>query len=145
MNNNYSSESTEPKGITMMTASPFAPNPGSPRSSSFYTKYLLDLTRSFVLAATFLTRTSGSPPPDPCMDHNRQQQQNRNEQLYEHRSADPAWRQQWIHRSGSRCRGQNPTRHSHRRIVYLYLNSYLYFNKSVGLYRPKDFLAKRGN
>jgi len=48
----------------MMTASPFVPNPGSPRSSSFYTKYLLDLTKSFTLISTFLTKTGGSPPLD---------------------------------------------------------------------------------
>jgi hypothetical protein len=68
LNNDYSSESTDPPGITMMTASPFIPNSGSPRSSSFYTKYILDLTRPFMITATFLTRTtrgaSGSPPLD---------------------------------------------------------------------------------
>jgi hypothetical protein len=48
----------------MMTASPFAPNPGSPRSSSFYTKTQIDLTKSFVLSATFLTRTSAQAPLD---------------------------------------------------------------------------------
>jgi len=64
LNNGYSSESTNPVGITMMTASPFVPNPGSPRSSSFYTKYVIDLTKSFTLTATFLTRTGGSPPLD---------------------------------------------------------------------------------
>jgi Concanavalin A-like lectin/glucanases superfamily len=64
LNNDYSSESTDPVGITMMTASPFFPNPGSPRSSSFYTKYLLDLTKSFTLTATFLTKTDGNPPLD---------------------------------------------------------------------------------
>ena len=68
LNNGYSSESTNPVGITMMTTGLFAPNSGSPRSSSFYTKYLLDLTKSFTLITTFLTRntvgTSGSPPLD---------------------------------------------------------------------------------
>lgn len=64
LNNGYSSESTDPVGITMMTASPFVPNPGSPRSSSFYLKSQLDLTRSFALAATFLTKTAGNPPLD---------------------------------------------------------------------------------
>ena len=64
LNNGYSRESTNPVGITIMTASPFAPNPGSPRSSSFYTKTQLDLTKSFVLSATFLTRTFVQAPPD---------------------------------------------------------------------------------
>lgn len=64
LNNGYSSESTNPVGITMMTASPFVPNPGSPRSSSFYRKYRLDLTRSFFINAKFLTRTAGNPPLD---------------------------------------------------------------------------------
>lgn len=68
LNNGYSSESTNPVGITMMTTGPFAPNSGSPRSSSFYTKYLLDLTKSFTLITTFLTRNTiggaGSPPLD---------------------------------------------------------------------------------
>ena len=64
LNNGYSIESTNPVGITIMTASPFAPNPGSPRSSSFYTKTQLDLTKSFVLSATFLTRTFTQAPPD---------------------------------------------------------------------------------
>jgi hypothetical protein len=64
LNNNYSVGSTNPVGISIMY-SPFTPNTGSPRSSSFYTKYLLDLTKSFTLTATFLTKTSpGSPPLD---------------------------------------------------------------------------------
>ena len=64
LNNGYSSESTDPVGITMMTAGPFVPNSDSPRSSSFYLKSQLDLTRSFTLAATFLTKTAGNPPLD---------------------------------------------------------------------------------
>ena len=64
LNNGYSSESITPVGITMMY-SPFTPNTTSPRSSSFYTKYVIDLTKSFTLTSTFLTKTSsGSPPLD---------------------------------------------------------------------------------
>ena len=68
LNNGYSSESTNPVGITMMTEDPFLPNSGSPRSSSFYTKYLLDLTKSFTLTSTFLTRTTRGPRFSPPLD-----------------------------------------------------------------------------
>jgi hypothetical protein len=49
----------------MMTDRPFDINPGSPRSSSFYTRYLLDLTKSFTLTSTFLTKNVGLRPPTP--------------------------------------------------------------------------------
>jgi hypothetical protein len=43
-------------------------HPLAPRTSSFYTKSRLDLTRQFFITARFLSKISGDPPLDPPLD-----------------------------------------------------------------------------
>ena len=60
---NYSSFVGSPSPRIQIMPDPA--HPGSPRTSSFYTKSQIDLTRSFDLSARFVTKiTPGSPPLD---------------------------------------------------------------------------------